>query len=181
MRKNIFSIFTFIFLTILTFNVRGQEIDKKLTKAEKKELKRQEALTEKKEVIKLLETKKWIIQIEQFIYKNVDGSSQSDPLKNFIGVNGDRSINNLEGITQRIYEGAVENYEIVEGKEKTQPSVKYHFQGSGRGSSLKADLVIVVNNEKMATITMRYDSGGKVTLRGRLVPWDQSHIFKEDY
>ena len=180
MKKNVYLVFTLIFLSILTVNVQGQT-DKKLTKAEKKELKRQKVLEEKKVVVKLLESKKWIIEIEQFIYENDNGSSRSDPLRNFIGVNADRSINNLEGITQRIYEGAVENYEIIEGKERTQPSVKYHFQGSGRGSSLKADLLIVVNNEKMATIIMRYDAGGKITLRGRLVPWDKSHVFKEDY
>ena len=180
MIKAIFSIIIIMGFVASMVYAQEQEQEKTLTRKEKKEIKLQKALEEKMKVIELLETKKWIVEIDLIINQNAE-SEQTNHLKNYLGMNGDIGLFNLESITHRIYEGMITDFEIIEGKERTQPLVKYHFQGRGYGSSIRADIQIVVNNEKRATITMLYDVGERKTLQGRLVPWDQSKVYKENY
>ena len=180
MKKTILLLLVFLSLLFTMVNTHAQEPDKKLTGKEKKELKRQKALKEKREILQLLESKKWIIEIES-VFGQQDQNIQLNPLHNFIGINEDLGIFKIVEQNRRVIEGGIADLEVIEGKEKAQPMVKYHFQGRDHGSSLKADIVITVNNEKRANVTMRYDLGGSISYRGRIVPWDQSNVYKENY
>jgi len=178
--KYILLILVLIGLLFTMVNTHAQEPDRKLTGKEKKELKRQKALEEKKNVVQLLESEEWIVEIDLLFSRNLQ-NKQLNPLHNFIGVNEDLGIFKIIDKNRRVIEGGITDFEIIEGKEKAQPIVKYHFQGRDHGSSLKADILITVNNEKRANITMRYDLGGTLSFQGRIVPWDQSNVYKENY
>jgi len=180
MKKIILLILVFIGLVFNIIYAQAQEPDKKLTGKEKRELNRQKALEEKKNIVQLLESNKWIIEIE-LVFGQQDQNMKLNPLHNFIGINGDLGIFKIIEQNRKVIEGGITDFEVIEGKERAQPIVKYHFQGRDHGSSLKADILITVNNEKRANITMRYDLGGSISYQGRIVPWYQSKVYKENY
>ncbi len=180
MKKTNLLILVFTGLLYTMVNSHAQEPDRKLTGKEKKELKRQKALEEKKNIVQLLESEKWIIEIE-LVFGQQDQNKQLNPLHNFIGVNKDLGIFKIVEQNSRVIEGGITDFKVIEGKERAQPVAKYHFQGRDHGSSLKADILITVNNKKRVNITMRYDLGGSISYKGRIVPWDQSNVYKESY
>ena len=180
MKKANLLILAFIGLIFTIVSVNAQEPDSKLSKKEKKELKRQIALKEKQNIIQLLESEKWIIEIE-LVFGQQDQNKQLNPLHNYIGVNKDLGIFKIVEQNSKVIEGKIADFEVIEGKGRSQPIAKYHFLGLDHGSSLKADIFITVNNEKRGNITMRYDLGGNILYQGRIVPWDQSNVYKENY
>ena len=178
--KNNIIILLLVGLLFITFNIQAQETEKKLTGKEKKELKKKKMLEEKSKVVHLLKTKKWIIEFD-LLYDRNSQNKQLNPLQNFIGVNDDMGILKNISKSSKVIEGKISDFKIIEGKERAQPMVKYHFIGDDQGSLLKTDIMITVNNDFRCNVIFRYDLGDQVSYRGRLVPWEQSRVSKKGY
>jgi uncharacterized protein DUF4251 len=175
----------FIMITCLFFSslYAQTEEKKKLTKQEKKELKEAERKAAKEEIIKIVQERKWAVEMVKLYAK--DGTPFAlDSDINFISVNGDEVIvqlsfgqidgwNGIGGITLT---GTISKYEINEGKKDKSPvQVRIRAIGGALGT-VNIDLSIPTGTETTAYVTD--NTGGNPRLNGYFMPLDQSRIYK---
>lgn len=159
----------------------GQE-SKKLSKKERKELKKQQQLEQKKAIIELLYSKKWVIEAHT-VFDRYSQSYQLNPSINFVGINDDEGAlqlgfngligwNGVGGVT---VDGKITKYEIKEGNEKSNPTLNLRFQGRGVGS---ATINVTVNSSGQATARVNGDFGERITFSGIIKSLEESIVYK---
>ena len=169
-------------ISLAVINTSEAQEKQKLSKKEKKELKKQEQLKAKKEVVDLLNSRKWVIEAHT-VFDRYNQSYQLNPTLNFVGINGEEGAiqlgfdgligwNGVGGIT---LDGKVTQYEVKVGKEKASPTVTLRFRGRGVGS---ATLFITVNSSKQATARVSGDFGGRITFAGIIKSLEESTVYK---
>lgn len=176
--------FFFICFTIVlsvTFFANAQE-EQKLSRKERKELKRQQQAEQKQAIIALLNSKAWVIEAHT-VYDRYNNSYQLSPSINFVGIKGDQAAiqlgfngligwNGVGGVT---IDGNVTKYEVKEGNEKSIPTVNLRFQGRGVGS---ATISITINTSGQATARVSGDFGDRITFAGIITSLESSNVYK---
>lgn len=169
-------------LLFVTSNALFAQETQKLSRKERKELKKQQLLAQKKAILDLLYSKEWVIEAHT-VFDRYNQSYQLNPTINFVGVKGDEGAlqlgfdgligwNGVGGVT---IDGNVTKYEIKEGKENQSPIANLRFQGRGVGS---ATINITVNTSGQATARVSGDFGSRITFSGIIKPLDESVIYK---
>jgi len=172
---------SFILFFSSTFLTQAQN-EKKLSRKERKELKKQQRAEQKEALLQLLNSKAWVIEAHT-VFDRYNNSFQLNPTINFVGVKGDEGAiqlgfngligwNGVGGVT---IDGNVTKYEIKEGKDKSSPSVNLRFQGRGVGS---ATINITVNSSGQATARVSGDFGDRITFSGNIISLDNSTVYK---
>lgn len=178
MRFFISSLFIVLIFSSASF---GQE-SHKLSKKERKELKKKEQLEQKRALLELLHSREWVIEAHT-VFDRYNQSYQLNPSINFVGVKGNEGAlqlgfdgligwNGVGGVT---IDGTVTQYEVKEGKENQSPSANIRFQGRGVGS---ASINISLNTSGQATAKVSGDFGDRITFSGMIKPLDESVVYK---
>ena len=171
-----------IFLISTSLFAQEMEGKQKLTKEQRKELRKQKTLENKQKIIDLLNSQQWIIEANT-VYDRYNQSYQLNPTINFVGVdNKDAALqlgfdgvvgwNGVGGVT---IDGTVTSYKVNEGKGNSSPSVSLRFSGRGTGS---ANIHVTVNSSGNATARVNGDFGSRITFQGQLVPVSESVVYK---
>lgn len=178
MKIIIFCISFFLF----TINVSIAQQNKKLSRKERKELKKQQQIEQKKAILNLLKGQAWVIEAHT-VFDRYNQSYQLNPSINFVGIKGEEGAlqlgfngligwNGVGGVT---VDGTITKYEIKEGKEKSNPTVNLRFQGRGIGS---ASITINVNSSGQATARVSGDFGDRITFSGIIKSINDSSVYK---
>lgn len=161
--------------------VLAQEKEK-LSRKEKKELKKQQQIEQKQAILDLLRGKAWVIEAHT-VFDRYNQSYQLNPTINFVGINGEEGAlqlgfdgligwNGVGGVT---IDGKITKYEIKEGKQKNSPTVNLRFQGRGIGS---AAINITVNSSGQASAKVSGDFGERITFSGMIKSIENSSVYK---
>ncbi len=174
---------SFLFILLcFAFQISFAQETKKLSKKEKKELRKQQQLEQKKAILDLLISKQWVIEAHT-VFDRYNQSYQINPSINFVGIKGEEGAlqlgfngligwNGVGGVT---IDGSVTKYELKEGKENQSPAVNLRFQGRGVGS---ATINITVNTSGQATARVSGDFGDRITFSGFIKSLDESVVYK---
>ena len=168
-------------IILFTHSTIAQE-NQKLSRKERKELKKQEQIAQKKAILDLLYKKAWVIEAHT-VFDRYNQSYQLNPTINFVGVNGDEGAMQLgfdgligwNGVGGVTIDGKVTKYEIKEGKENQSPTANLRFQGRGVGS---ASINISVNTSGQATARVSGDFGDRITFSGIIKSLEESSVYK---
>ncbi len=169
-------------IIFFTINYSIAQEQKKLSKKEKKELKKQRQIKQKKAIVDLLKSKAWVIEAHT-VYDRYNQSYQLNPTINFVGIKGEEGAlqlgfdgligwNGVGGVT---IDGKVTDYEINEGKNNNSPSVNLRFRGRVVGS---ATISITINVSGQATARVNGDFGDRITFSGMIKSLEESSVYK---
>ena len=169
-------------LLFFTYSSLLAQNDKSLSKKERKELRKQQEIEQKKIIVDLLESKEWVIEAHT-VFDRYNLSYQINPTINFVGVKGDEGAMQLgfdgligwNGVGGVTIDGSVTKYELKEGNEKGSPALSIRFQGRGMGS---ASINITVNTSGQATARVNGDFGERITFSGIIKPLSESVVYK---
>lgn len=167
---------------LINFSSTIAQEKEKLSRKEKKELKKQQQIEQKKALLDLLVGKAWVIEAHT-VFDRYNQSYQLNPSINFVGIKGDEGAlqlgfdgligwNGVGGVT---IDGVITKYEIKEGKSNSSPTVNLRFQGRGIGS---ANINITVNSSGQATARVSGDFGDRITFSGMLRSIEESSVYK---
>lgn len=156
--------------------------EKKLSRKERKEQKKQLQIEQKKAILELLYSKKWVIEAHT-VFDRYNQSYQLSPTINFVGVNDKEGAlqlgfdgligwNGVGGVT---IDGNITKYEVKEGNEKSSPVLNLRFQGRGVGS---ATINVTVNSSGQAQARVSGDFGDRITFSGMIKSLDESSVYK---
>ena len=179
MNKSFILTLTIVF-TLNSASLFAQQSEKKLSKKEKKELKKKEAEEAKAKIYELMETKKWVFEVDQ-VFDQENRNFQLNPTINFLAVKDKQMVMRLgfnqlpgwNGIDEANVDSDVTSYEIKEDKSNTA-KMRMRFQGRDVGSAF-IDLTVSSNNEARGQIIGEF--GERLTVTGRFVPLSQSKVF----
>lgn len=167
---------------LVTISASIAQENKKLSRKEKKELKKQQQIEQKKAILDLLSSKTWVIEAHT-VFDRYNQSYQLNPTINFVGIKGEEGAlqlgfdgligwNGVGGVT---IDGKITKYEIKEGKENSSPTVNLRFQGRGVGSAI---INITVNSSGQATARVNGDFGDRITFSGMIKSLEESSVYK---
>ena len=171
-----------ICMLFVSLNETIAQEEKKLSRKERKELKKQQQLEQKKVILELLYSKQWVIEAHT-VYDRYNQSYQLNPSINFVGIKNEEGAlqlgfdgligwNGVGGVT---IDGNVTKYEVKEGKEKSSPVLNLRFQGRGAGS---ATINVTVNSSGQATARVNGDFGDRITFAGVIRSLENSTVYK---
>lgn len=172
-----------IFSLIIFFqNISTFAQEKKLSRKEKKELKKQQQIAQKDAILNLIHSKKWVIEAHT-VFDRYSQSYQLNPSINFVGVKDNEGAlqlgfdgligwNGVGGIT---IDGNITKYEVKEGKNKSAPSLVLRFQGRGIGS---ATIHVSINTSGQASARVSGDFGDRITFSGMMKSLEKSSVYK---
>lgn len=169
-------------ILLININVSIAQQDKKLSKKEKKELRKQQQIEQNRIIIELLYSKNWVIEAHT-VYDRYSQSYQLNPTINFVGVKDEEGAlqlgfdgligwNGVGGVT---VDGKVTKYEVKEGNGKSGPTLNLRFQGRGIGSAI---INVTVNSSGQATARVNGDFGDRITFAGTIKPLEESAVYK---
>ena len=182
--KSLMMIVTGLFLG---FNLYAQEINEEqlgnMSRKERKEYKKQLNLEQQRELIQTLNSREWVL--EAYMLQNKYGESVNiQPSLNFVAMTGDVATvqlgsshligpNGVGGIT---LEGNVRQYEI---NENNKPGSGAYVNLSISGvSSGYLTLYVHASADGTARATVMDNFGNKLTYQGKIVPADESIVYK---
>ena len=157
----------------------GQE---KLTKEEKK-AKRETKFKQAKETsLAVAQTQRWVLE-SGIVYDRSGQSYIMNPILNFVMLDGEHTTIQLDfgalvgwnGVGGVTFDGKVSKFEIDEGKENKPFIIKIRSQGAVQGS---VDLDFTVSTADNVRCNARGTWGDRLTLTGRLVPLEESVVYK---
>ncbi|MCG8310932.1 MAG: DUF4251 domain-containing protein [Cytophagales bacterium] len=171
-----------IFLIFFQINLSFAQKEKKISRKERKELKRQRHIEQKQAILDLFYSKKWVIEAHT-VFDRYNQSYQLNPTINFVGVKDEEGAlqlgfdgligwNGVGGVT---IDGQVTKYEIKEGKENSSPVINLRFQGRGIGAAV---INVTVNTSKQATARVNGDFGDRITFSGIIKSLEESSVYK---
>ena len=171
-----------ISLIIISSNIGFAQENKKLSKKERKELKKQQQIEQKQALLDLLYSQNWVIEAHT-VFDRYSQSYQLNPSINFVGIKGDEGAlqlgfdgligwNGVGGVT---IDGKVTKYEVKEGKNNNSPTVSLRFQGRGVGS---ASINVTLNSSGQASARVSGDFGDRITFSGIIKSLDESTVYK---
>lgn len=172
-----------LMIAISAASTFAQVSEKKLSKAEKKAMRKEKEEKQLEEITTMIHAKAWVIEAHT-VYDRTNRSYQINPTLNFVGVNGDEGaiqlgfdgVSGWNGIGGITLDGKITDYEIKEGKQGQAPTLTLRFQGrAGIGS---ARIIITVNSSGQATARYTGDHGDRVTFAGQIVPLAESRVYK---
>ncbi len=175
----------YFFSICILFLISGISIaqdTEKLSKSEKKELKKKQSEEQKRAIVSLLQSKAWVIEAYT-VLDRYGKSFQLNPTLNFVGVKENEGVlqlgfngligwNGVGGVT---IDGDVTKYEVIVGKDNQGPTVNLRFQGRGVGS---ATIIVSVNLSGQASARVSGDFGDRITFTGTLVSLEESVVYK---
>jgi hypothetical protein len=164
-------------------NAQQNTQKKKLTKEERKALRKQKDEENLLKIQAILESKQWIVEANTVLDRN-NQSYQLNPTINFVGVDREEGAlqlgfdglvgwNGVGGVT---VDGKVTRYEIKEARKNRAPQVDIRFQGKGGVGS--ATINLTINTSFQATARVNGDFGERITFQGMLVPLQESRVYK---
>lgn len=175
----------FVLFTCITFIIGSpafsQETEK-LSKKERKELKKKQRIEQKRALLELLHSKQWVIEAHT-VFDRYNQSYQINPSINFVGIKGEEGAMQLgfdgligwNGVGGVTIDGSVTLYEVKEGKDNQNPSASIRFQGRGVGS---ASINISLTSSGQATAKVSGDFGDRITFSGMIKPLEDSMVYK---
>ena len=169
------------------FNLHAQELSEQqlenMSKSEQKEYRKQMQLARQEKLMETLNSKSWVL--EAYMLQNRYGESVNiQPSLNFVALVGDQATvqfgsshmigpNGVGGIT---LEGNVRKYDIREGK-KPGSGAYVQLEVSGVSSG-HLSLGVNVSVDGSAQATVKDNFGNRLTYRGRIVPAEESIVYK---
>jgi len=171
-----------IAIVLICSHVLPAQNEQKLSKKERKALRKQEQIEKNKAIVALLNSKKWVIEANT-VFDRYNQSYQISPTINFVGVNDEQGAiqlgfdgligwNGVGGVT---IDGKITKYEIKEGKEKSNPTINIRFQGRGMSS---ASINVTVNSSGQSTARVDGDFGERITFKGTIRSLEESIVYK---
>ncbi|MDW7692594.1 DUF4251 domain-containing protein [Flammeovirgaceae bacterium SG7u.111] len=171
----------FLVVTLLSSAALLAQENKKLSKKERKALREQKTIENKKLKMDIINSKKFVIEAHT-VYGSRGMSYQMSPTTNFVMLNEDKSViqlsfmgivgwNGVGGIT---LEGNTSRWEVIEGK--PNQSITVRLRTSGSTGSATMSLTIPAEGTVRAFISG--DFGDKITFAGELVPLSESRVFQ---
>lgn len=173
-----------LFVFGLAANAQGnKEMDmSKLSKKERKALRKQQEEESIKMYIAILESKEWVIEAHT-LYDRYQNSYILNPTINFVGMAKDHGAiqlgfdglvgwNGVGGVT---IDGSIDGYTIQERKGEKTPAARMTFRGRGTGS---ATVSLSVNSSGQARVDVSGNFGDRFSFAGRFVPMSQSVVYK---
>ena len=169
-------------ILLFTMNIVIAQDNKKLSRKEKKALKKEEQIAQNKAILALLESKQWVIEAHT-VFDRYNQSYQINPTINFVGVRNEEGAlqlgfdgligwNGVGGVT---IDGKITRYEIKQVKERANPSINIRFQGRGVSS---ATINVSVNSSGQATAKVNGDFGDRITFTGMIKSLEESVVYK---
>jgi len=169
------------------FNLYAQELSEEQLRSmsgkERKEYKMQQKLEQQKELVKILDSREWVL--EAYMLQNKYGESVNiQPSLNFVALTGDEATvqlgfshligpNGVGGIT---LEGDIRQYEVRENhKPGTGAYVNLSISGASSGH---LTMYVHASADGTARATVMDNFGNKLTYHGRIVPADESIVYK---
>jgi len=170
-------------LTLALFSFRLESFgQQKLTKEEKKAKREAEFKAAKETNLAIVQTQRWVLE-SGILYDRSGQSFILNSTLNFVMLDGDQTTIQLDlnalsgwnGVGGITFGGRVTKYEINEGKDNKPFSVKIRSQGAMQGS---VDLDLSVSSAENVRCNVRGTQGDRLTFSGRLVPLDESVVYK---
>jgi len=179
---------TILFTLLLSFTMVlfAQEKETKLTRKEKRELKKQEQKEFEKALIAALavsiDSQKWVLEANSLANKRGSSIPVNSNL-NFIAIEGDEAFiqlgsnsglgsNGVGGVSVR---ARVTKYEVKKNEKKGT----YYFQIYTSSAIGSFDIRMDCNaSGQIASATISGSTSKKVTYSGQLVPLDMSRVYK---
>lgn len=175
-----------LFIPVACLFMVSQAQDKsdktKLSRKERKELKRKEAEKEKQRLLEFARDSTWVIETHT-VFDRYHNSYIMNPTINFVSVIDDEATvqlsfsnlpgwNGLGGITM---DGSVDKYEVKPNKEGKPFTIEVRASGAALGA---VDLFITVNSAANASCTLRGNFGERLTFTGKFVNAAESNVYK---
>ncbi|RMG17584.1 MAG: DUF4251 domain-containing protein [Bacteroidetes bacterium] len=147
-----------------------------------KPTKKERRIAEKRQLMKVINSGRYVLEAHT-LHDRYGNSYPLNPSINFVMVDGKKSViqlgndygvglNGLGGVT---FEGSITDLDILEGKPHQGPGLLIKSIGSPLGF---ADINLTVNTDGYARATIHGSFGRRFTLSGRLVPLEDSRVFK---
>ncbi|NJN28335.1 MAG: DUF4251 domain-containing protein [Cyclobacteriaceae bacterium] len=153
-----------------------------LTRKERKELRKQQSIENKKVLEKSLANRTWVLEAHT-VSDRYGNTVQTSPSTNFILVDGEQAViqlafphfigyNGLGGIT---FDDQLGNYQIKPGKkENSGINLSMDVHGVNIGN---ASVMLSTSADGNARATVSGPWGWRITYSGNLVPLEESSIF----
>lgn len=154
----------------------------KLTRKEKKEYRKHLLEIKKDQILRLLNSRRWVIEAH-LVFDKYNQSYQISPLNNFVSIEKDQGsvqlgFNNLigwSGVGGITIDGSVKEYNLKVKKNKSNPILIMRLSGKGVGY---VSLYVVINAAGQANGRISGDFGSRIAFQGRIVPIEASQVFK---
>lgn len=172
-----------MFLLLLAGNSMAQQVERELTKAERKALQARIDSLQFAEAEQAINNRAFTLEADQVVFK-YGQTAYVTSNTNFISVNDDEAVvqtafnipisgpNGLGGVT---VEGSTSDYQVKKDK---KGNVLLSFNTMGTGISARVDITLYQGNHKASvTITPNFNSN-RITLNGVIVPIEKSNVFK---
>ena len=172
-----------MFLLLLAGNSMAQQVERELTKAERKALQARIDSLQFAEAEQAINNRAFTLEADQVVFK-YGQTAYVTSNTNFISVNDDEAVvqtafnipisgpNGLGGVT---VEGSTSDYQVKKDKKGNT-----YIQMGVSGRAISAQLFITLwsgGNKASVNIQQNFYSG-RITLNGTMVPAEQSTVFK---
>ncbi len=172
-----------MFLLLLAGSATAQQVERELTKAERKALQARIDSLQFAEAEQAINNRAFTLEANQVVFK-YGQTAYVTSNTNFVSVNDDEAVvqtafnipvsgpNGLGGVT---VEGNTSDYQVKKDK---KGNVLLSFNTMGTGISARVDITLYQGNHKASvTITPNFNSN-RITLNGVIVPIEKSSVFK---
>lgn len=172
-----------LFLLMLAGNIAAQQVERELTKAEKKALQNRIDSLQFAEAEQAINNRAFTLEADQVVFK-YGQTAYVTSNTNFVSVKDDDAVvqiafnipvsgsNGLGGLT---VEGSVSDYKVRKDK---KGNVLLSFNAMGTGISARIDITLYEGNHKASvSITPNFNSN-RMTLNGVIIPIEKSNVFK---
>lgn len=172
-----------MFLLLLAGSATAQQVERELTKAERKALQVRIDSLQFAEAEQAINNRAFTLEADQVVFK-YGQTAYVTSNTNFVSVNDDEAVvqtafnipvsgpNGLGGVT---VEGNTSDYQVKKDK---KGNVLLSFNTMGTGISARVDITLYQGNHKASvTITPNFNSN-RITLNGVIVPIEKSSVFK---
>lgn len=172
-----------MFLLLLAGSATAQQVERELTKAERKALQARIDSLQFAEAKQAINNRAFTLEANQVVFK-YGQTAYVTSNTNFVSVNDDEAVvqtafnipvsgpNGLGGVT---VEGNTSDYQVKKDK---KGNVLLSFNTMGTGISARVDITLYQGNHKASvTITPNFNSN-RITLNGVIVPIEKSSVFK---
>lgn len=163
-------------------NAQTDENQKKLSRKERKELKKKEAIENKARLLEIVNNKAFVLETHT-VFDRYGMSYNMNPTTNFVGLMDETSTvqlgfdhlvgwNGVGGIT---LDGRVTKFEVDEGKDGQPITVKFRVMGAAMGP---ASIIITIQSDGNARAYISGDFGERISFQGRFVSTEESIVYK---
>ena len=174
------SVIVFVLLAGVTAGQENKD-DRKISRSEKKEARQAELNSQKEAMLGLILGRQFVLEASS-AQDQYGAKVFLTPMTNFVAVNSENATvqlafeqiagwNGIGGIT---LDGAITSYKVSEGK----PGKSIHVQMRVAGAGIASHQFITIEPYGDASLEIQGDKGQRVIFNGKILPLDQSSVYK---